>query len=132
MISYPGRFTEQPFQALITACEVTQIMSNGASITDTASLWGEDVDNVIVTQAISGYTQFPACGYDIEFTAYTKNGDGSMTLLPIPYEVTFEQSLGETYLTFQKCSSATFDNDPECQEDPYEIVYDICIQATVP
>lgn len=108
-------------------------MSNGGSIASAQSLWGEDADNVIATQALSGFTQFPACGYDIEFTAYIENLDGSLAPLPIPNQVTFEQSLDDFYFTFQKCSPATYEFDPECGDvDPYEIVYNIVVLATVP
>lgn len=60
----------------------------------------------------------------------TSTSPDTYTTLP-PFSVTWTESLST--ISVSKCSSDVFSFDPECQNDPYEIVYDIVIlvKATV-
>jgi len=91
--SYPGVLARQDFQAEVTACVVSSIQSNGASIPSRQLGWGDDAITVLATDAIGSFTQEPACGYDMIFTPKVVNPDNSITNLPIDNSLEFETSV---------------------------------------
>jgi len=83
MINYPSQFSIQPFEAEVTECVVTNISSNGGSILSRTMLWGDDPITVSATSALSGFTQFPACGYGFVFTPKLISSNGLVDY-PVP------------------------------------------------
>lgn len=64
----------------------------------------------------------PDCGYSLDVTPKLRVNDGSYLDLPVPLSLSYNS---DNELIVGKCSSTTFSLDGECQNEPYEIVYDV-------
>lgn len=130
MVDYPQRFINKEFIATVEACQTSVV--NGGSISDRQMGWGDEAIEIDVSAALASITLSPDCGYDVTFEPVirTSTSPDTFTALP-PFSVSWSESTSTIFVS--KCSQDVFSFDPECQNDPYEIVYDIVIlvRATV-
>lgn len=129
MVNYPDRTVTENFVIQVDACVVTQILSNGADIADQSMMWGDDAKQVSANFAWSQYTQFPDCGYDLQYTPMLETQSG-MVNFPKPNSAEYEESNGFYFFTFQKCSQATMSLDPDCQGNPRAMAYNVRVVVT--
>jgi len=123
MEDYPDRWVEQQFLAIVNECE-TVISSNSVNIADVSTGWGDDAITISYASAFASYTMSPDCGYDLTVTPKLKLLDGTLVdLTTAPYSMGHDASKMEVYV--EKCSATTSFADPDCANDPYEIIFDI-------
>ena len=82
---------------------------------------------------MSAFSQYPACGYTLEFTPLLNTGSG-LVELPIPFEANFQESQGVYFFQFEKCSPRTANIDPDCSDPnvvPHDIFYNIVLHVSV-
>ena len=96
MIDFPSQYSIQPFDAEVTACIVQTISSNNGYINDRAMLWGDDVLRVDATMALSGFTQYPNCGYAFNFAPKLVTDNGLVNF-PVANSASFSNSLGTQF-----------------------------------
>ena len=121
MQDYDFRWTNEPFIATVNVCTTT-ILSNGASLTDVITGWGDDFVGIDASAALSMFTMSPDCGYALEVSPKLMIG-ADLVDLPVPFSLSYEDQ--SATLVAGKCSSTTFSMDPECAYEPYEIIYDV-------
>ena len=127
MADYTFLTSYEWFMTTVQACTAT--ISSSVTPISASTGWGDDAISIDLSSQLSTFSQSPDCGYKYVIQPKLRKADNSLTALPIANMLTWDAA--NKKLIAQKCSKATFALDPQCQFEPFDILWDIVFEVSV-